>query len=143
MGADCGEPVALSAIEIAAVRLAADAGVNTTLMVHVAPAASEAGQLLVWRKLLALVPVTEMPEMVNALVPGFDNVIGSAVAAAPTVVLGKASGFGLNTACGAVPVPVMVAEWGEPVALSATEIDALRLPSPWCRTSCRRWCWGR
>jgi len=129
MAADCGEPVALSATEIAAVRLAAEPGIKLTVMVQVAPAASELPQLLVSPKLLAFVPVTEMLVMVSDAVPGLDSVIGSAVAATPTVVLGNASGFGLRVACGAVPVPVSVADCGDPVALSATEIAALKLPA--------------
>jgi hypothetical protein len=96
--ADCGEPVALSATEIAAVRLAAEAGVKVTVMVQVAPAASVVPQLLVWPKLLALAPVTEMLVIARVVVPGFDSVMGRAVAEVPTVVLGKASGFGLSTA---------------------------------------------
>jgi hypothetical protein len=130
MVADCGEPVALSATEIEAVRLAAEAGVNVTVIVQVAPAASELPQLLDSPKLLAFVPVTEMLEMVSAAVPGFDNVMGSAVAAVPTSVPGKASGFGLRTACGVgagVPVPVRVTVCGEPDALSATESVAEKL----------------
>jgi UDP:flavonoid glycosyltransferase YjiC (YdhE family) len=98
MAADCGEPPALSATEIEAVRLAAEAGVNVTVIVQVAPTASELPQLFDCPKLLAFVPVTEMLEMVRAAVPGFDNVMGSAAAAVPTRVLGKASGFGLSTA---------------------------------------------
>ena len=46
MTADCGEPAALSATEIAAVRAAAEAGVKVTVMVQAAPAASEVPQLL-------------------------------------------------------------------------------------------------
>ena len=126
--ADCGEPVALSATEIAAVRPPVDPGVNVTVIVQFAPAASELPQLFACPKLLALVPVTEMPVMVRAAVPGFDSVMGSAVAAVPTSVLGKGSGLGLSTACGAVPVPVITADCGEPVALSATEMAAVRLP---------------
>jgi hypothetical protein len=125
--ADCGDPVALSATEIAALRLAAVVGVNVTVMVHVPPAAREAPQLFVCPKLLAFVPVTEMPVMVSGAVPGFDSVIGNAVAAVPTSVFGNASGFGLSVACGCVPAPVITALCGEPVALSATEIAALRL----------------
>jgi hypothetical protein len=98
MAADCGEPAALSAAEIAALKVAADAGVKVTVMVQVAPAASEAGQLLVWPKLPALVPVTEMLAIVKAAVTGFDSVMGKAVAAVPTSVPGNASGFGLSTA---------------------------------------------
>ena len=120
----CGEPVALSTTEIAALRLPADPGVNVTVMVQLPPAASDVPQLLLWPKLLELVPVTEMLVMASAAVPGFDSVIGSAAAAVPTSVLGKASGFGLSTAWGvgtALPVPLSATVWGEPVALSATE----------------------
>jgi hypothetical protein len=66
-------------------------------MVHEAPAASDAPQLLVSPKLLAFVPVTEMPVMVKGALPGFDSVMGS-VAEVLMVVLGKASGFGLSAA---------------------------------------------
>jgi len=62
--------------------------------------------------------------------PGFVSVRGR-VTGVPTVVLGKANGFGLNTNCGAagpVPVPVSTAVWGDPVALSATEMLAVSAP---------------
>jgi hypothetical protein len=106
----CGEPLALSATEIEALRLPADTGVNVTVIMHVAPAANEEPQLLVWPKLLELVPVTEMLLIVSAAVPGLDSVIGSGVAAEPTSMLGNASGFGLSTACGCVPVPETAAD---------------------------------
>jgi hypothetical protein len=130
MAADCGEPAALSATEIAALKVAADAGVKVTVIVQVAPAASEAGQLLVWPKLLALVPVTEMLVMMRGVLPGLDSAMGRGAAEVLMVVLGKVSEVGPNTACGisgSVPVQVMVADCGEPVALSATEIEAVRL----------------
>jgi hypothetical protein len=120
----CGDPVALSTTEIEALRLPAAEGVNVTVMVQFAPAASDAPQLFDWPKLLALVPATEMLVMVSAAVPALESVMGSAVAAVPTSVDGKASGLGLRLACGvgtAVPVPVKVTVCGEPVALSATE----------------------
>lgn len=43
----CGEPLALSAMESVADKAAADAGVNVTEMLQLAPAASELPQLLV------------------------------------------------------------------------------------------------
>jgi hypothetical protein len=99
MVAAWGDPEALSATETVAVKpVVAAAGVKVTVMVQVAAAASEAPQLLVWEKLLALVPATEMLEMVSAAVPGFDNVIGMVGAELPTLVLGKVSGLGLRTA---------------------------------------------
>jgi hypothetical protein len=98
MAADCGEPEALSVTEMAAERLAAEAGVKLTVMVQVAAGARDEPQVLVSPKLLALVPVMEMPVMVRAALPGFARVMGSGVAETPTVVLGKASGLGLRTA---------------------------------------------
>jgi hypothetical protein len=114
---------------MAALRLAAEAGVKLTAMVQVAPTASEEPQLLVSPKLEALVPVTAMLVMLSAALPGLDNVMGSAVAETPTVVLGNASGLGASTACGAVPVPVSETAWGDPAALSAMEREAVRLPA--------------
>lgn len=96
--ADCGDPAALSATEIAAVRVAAEVGVKPTVMVQVAPATSVAPQLLVSEKLPALVPVTEILVIVRAVLPGFDSVMGNAVAGVLIMVLGNASGFGLSTA---------------------------------------------
>jgi hypothetical protein len=95
---DCGEPAALSATEIAAVSVAAEVGAKVTVMVQVAAGARDEPQVLVSPKLLALVPVMEMPVMVRAALPGFARVMGSGVAETPTVVLGKASGLGLRTA---------------------------------------------
>lgn len=114
----------MSATEIEALRLPAEAGVNATVIVQLPPPASDVPQLLVWPKLLAFVPVTEMLVIVSAADPGFDSVIGSVVAVVPNSVLGNASGFGLSTAWGVgteLPVPLSVTVWGEPAALSATD----------------------
>lgn len=94
----CGDPEALSTTEIAALRPPAAAGVNVTVTVQLAPAATEAPQVLVWPKLLALVPVMEIAVIVKAVVPGFDNVIGIVAAELPTFVFGNVNGLGLNTA---------------------------------------------
>ena len=93
----CGDPVALSTIEMLPVSAAADAGAKVTVMVQVAAAASEVPQLLVCVKLLALAPVTEMLVMESAAAPGLDRVSGR-VTVAPTTVPGNASGLGLSTA---------------------------------------------
>ena len=66
---DWGLPVALSAMARAAARLPAAEGVKVTLMVQLAPAASELPQLLVWAKSLALVPKTAMLVMLKAELP--------------------------------------------------------------------------
>ena len=62
--------------------------------------------MLLCPKLLALAPVTEMLAMVNAAVPGLDSVMGKGDADVPTRVPGKASGFGLRTACETAAVVV-------------------------------------
>ena len=130
MAADCGEPVALSATEIAAERAAAEAGVKVTVMVQVAPAARERRSYCLWPKLLAFVPVTEMLVMVSDGGARIGERHGQRPSPPmPTSVLGNASGFGLEHGLGAVPVPLSVADCGDPAALSATEIAALRLPA--------------
>jgi hypothetical protein len=122
-----GEPVALSATETLALRpVVAVAGVKVTVTVHVAAAASDAPQLLVCEKLLALVPVMEMLVIVRAAVPEFDNVIGIVAAELPTFVFGKVSGFGLRAAAGAeaetpVPLTVMLKDWAGPPPLLVAE----------------------
>jgi len=121
----CGEPLALSATETVAEKLAADAGVNVTEMVQFAAAASVVPQVLVWAKLLAPVPATEMPVIVNAALPGLDSVMVCAAAVTPTALV-NVRAVGVRTACAAVPVPVSVTVCGEPVALSATDIAAVR-----------------
>jgi hypothetical protein len=65
----CGLPVALSARVRDAVRVPLAAGVKVTLIVQLAPAATEPPQLLVWTKSLALVPVTARLEMLKAALP--------------------------------------------------------------------------
>jgi hypothetical protein len=65
-----------------------------------------------------------MPVMFRVAFPGFDSVVVKAALVTPTVVLGNVSVAGVKTACGAVPLPLRAAVWGEPVALSATLIAA-------------------
>ncbi len=118
----CGEPAALSATESVAVKLAAEAGVKTTEMVQVAPAASEEPQVLVWLKSAGLVPVRVMPEMVSAPLPVLLSVAFCAALAVPAVDV-KVSVAGVSEAAGAaavVPVPESDAVWGELEALSVT-----------------------
>jgi hypothetical protein len=116
--------------EIAAVKLAADAGVKVTEIVQVADAASVAPQVLAEiAKSLGFAPVSVMELMFNVALPGLVSVADIAGAVDPTVVLGKASVACDRTACGRVGVPVPVREdvWGEPAALSAMLRDALKL----------------
>jgi hypothetical protein len=125
----CGDPEALSATVTEADRLPAEAGVKVTVMVQVAPAASEVPQLLLSPKLLEFVPVMDMPVIVSGAVPVFDRVVDCVAAAVPTCVPGKVSVLLVSVACGAVPIPLSAAVWGEPEALSTTEMEAERLPA--------------
>jgi hypothetical protein len=67
--AACGLPLALSATVSEAVRLPVAAGVNNIAMVQVPPAATDAPQVLIWLKSLALAPVKAMLVMLKAAVP--------------------------------------------------------------------------
>ena len=58
MGTVCGLVGALSATTTVAVRVPAATGLKATLMVQLAPAATELPQLFVWIKSLALAPET-------------------------------------------------------------------------------------
>ena len=66
---DWGLPVALSVMARAAARLPLAEGVKVTLVVQLAPAASELPQLLVWEKSLAFEPNTATLVMLNAALP--------------------------------------------------------------------------
>ena len=59
-------------------------GLKVTLIVQLAPAATELPQELVWAKLLALVPVTPRLVMLKAALPPLVSVIAWAVLVEPT-----------------------------------------------------------
>ena len=65
----CGLPLALSVMLTEAVRLPLAAGLNVTLIVQLAPAATELPQVLVCAKSLALVPVRARLVMLKAALP--------------------------------------------------------------------------
>jgi hypothetical protein len=71
---DWGLPVALSVRARAAVRVPLAAAVKVTLMVQLAPAATELPQLLVCAKSPGLVPASAMLVMLNAELPVLFNV---------------------------------------------------------------------
>lgn len=127
----CGEPEALSAIESDAVREPADAGLNSIETVQLAPAASEAEQVVAdLRNELALVPVMVSEDRFTAVVPVFFTVTTCAAEAKPTAVEAKVRLAGETlTDSGEVPVPESETGWGEPVALSATERLAVSAPA--------------
>lgn len=101
-------------------------------MEQLAPAASELPQALLpvtTAKSVGFAPVMVTPLIASAALPVLLSVAESAAEVTPTVVLGKAAGA-VSEAMGAataVPVPVRAAVCGEPVALSATEIVAVKL----------------
>ena len=80
----CGLPLALSAMLSVAARAPLAEGVKVRLRVQLAPAATELPQVLVWAKLLALVPVTARLLMLRAALPELVSVIGRAVLVEPT-----------------------------------------------------------
>jgi hypothetical protein len=125
----CGEPLALSATETVAVKLAAEAGVKVMEMVQLTPAASVSPQVLVSEKSLELVPAMEIPVIESVAFPVFIRVVDCAALVVPATaekvsVTGESETPG---AAGAVPVPLSATVCGEPVALSAIESVAAKL----------------
>ncbi len=72
----CGLRAALSPMVRLAPRLPGTVGVKVTLMVHETLVPKLAGQLLVWGKSPAFVPVTEMLVMLSEAVPLLVSVTG-------------------------------------------------------------------
>ena len=62
----------------------------------------------------------------NGAVPVLDKVAAIAAEVNPVSVLGNASD-GVSDATGAIPVPLRLAVWGDPEALSATDSVAEKL----------------
>jgi hypothetical protein len=130
-GTVCGLPVALSANETAAVRAPDAVGLNVTLIVQFAFAASDAGHVFVCAKSPRLVPVTVTPEIVNAAVPVFVTVIACAGLVVFSACDANVKLVGANVTTGvlaAAPVPVSGTNCGLPAALSAKLTFALRAP---------------
>ena len=96
----CGEPVALSVTVSVALKLAAEAGVNVTEIVQLAPAASEAPQVLVWAKSATFVPETAMPVIAKAALPVLVSVALCAALVVPVVAVNVSDG-GVSEATGA------------------------------------------
>src|SRR5713226_7348650 len=81
----CGLLAALSVIVTLALRLPAAVGVKVTLMLQEALTPKLAGQLLVWAKSPAFVPVTVILAMLSVTVPLLVSVTGCAELLVPTV----------------------------------------------------------
>jgi len=132
---DCGLPLALSVMLTEAVRLPLAEGVNATLMVQLAPAATELPHVLVWAKSLALVPVSTRLVMFKGALPELLRVAVCGVLLVPTDRLPKARLVGERPSSGAVgveavslPVPERLTVCGLPRALSVMLTEAVRLP---------------
>jgi len=102
----CGLPLALSVMLSEAVRLPLAEGVNFTLIVQLAPAATELPHVLVCAKLLALAPVSAMLVMLSVAPPLFVSVTAWALLVVPSAWLANVMLGGDKLAVGcATPVP--------------------------------------
>ena len=129
---NCGEPVALSATESDAVSAPATVGLNSIETVQLAAAASEVVHVVAdFTNEVALVPVSVSEVNVTAAVLVFLIVTTCAAVVAPTTVEAKVNvvGESVTVSVAAVPVPERATVCGEPVALSATESEAVLAPA--------------
>jgi hypothetical protein len=125
-----GEPAALSVTVTEADRAPAACGVNVTEIMQLAPAATLVPQVFVWLKSAILVPVIATLVIDKAPEPAFESVIACAALAVLTFWFPKERLTGVNETCATpTPVPLRVAAWGDPVALSVTVTDADRAPA--------------
>ena len=100
------------------------------MMAQLAPAASEAPQVLVCAKSAGLAPPIAMLVIESASLPVFFNVAACAALVPPIHTLPKLKEAGVRTATGAgaaVPEPLSATVCGEPLALSVTARAALEL----------------
>jgi hypothetical protein len=124
----CGEPIPSSPIDSVAARLPAATGLNETLMVQLAPMASEDPHVVVLVN--ALLPVKVIPPLaiVAATLPVFFTVTVCALLVEPSAVAAKVRLAG-ETVSVAAPVPDKPTRCGELAALSAIESVAVRDPA--------------
>jgi hypothetical protein len=126
----CGEPVALSAMLIAATKAPDVVGEKVAVMLQVEPAASATlvEHVLVSLKELAFAPVTVMPLMLSGAEPVFLRITGCVVDV-PTTVPAKVIDVGVSPTPGAATdVPESKTISGEPAALFAIFIVAASVP---------------
>ena len=123
---DCGLPEALSVMLKVPVRIPEAVGVNVTLMVQLAPAATELPQVSVSAKS----PLAEILVIVKVAEPVLLSVTVCAALVVPTVWLAKVIEVAerLAVVVGAVPVPVRLTVCGLPEALSVMLKVPVRIP---------------
>ena len=117
-----------------AVRLPAADGEKVAEIVQLAPTArvlGPMGQLLVWPKSPAFVPVNPIELIVSAAVPELVKVTFCEALEVPTGCWPKPRLVGASVTAGAVatPVPLSATECGLPGALSETVTEAVRDPA--------------
>ena len=98
----------MSVMVRAPLKLPALAGVNVTLIVQLAPAATLVPQVLVWAKSPALVPLRVMLVMLRVALPLLVRVTELAALVVPTAWLPKLRLVGERLTAGWVPVPLRV-----------------------------------
>jgi hypothetical protein len=125
---DWGLPLALSVKLTEADRLPPAVGSNVTLIVQLAPAATELPQVFVWAKSPGLAPVSAMPERLKAALPPLVRVAVTIPLLVLTDWLPNERLAGERLTAAAVPVPERLTVWGLPAELSATLSNAVRLP---------------
>jgi hypothetical protein len=99
-------------------RLPLRVGAKVTLIVQLAPVATEVPQLFVWLKSPALLPLMDIPEMDRTAVPLFVNIAVCGALVVPTFCFAKFRLVGESFTAGAMPVPLRLTVCGLPVALS-------------------------
>jgi hypothetical protein len=127
----CGLSAASSVIDTLAPRLPVALGLNVTLRVQVAPAASvsgASGQSLLWAKSAAFVPETPIPVIVSGAEPEFLSVDVCEPLVVPISCPPKARLVGVSVTAGAWPEPLSAMFCGLPDASSVTATLAARLP---------------
>jgi hypothetical protein len=122
----CGLPAALSVTFKSALRAPVAVGLNVTLIVQLALAASELPHVLVCAKSPGSRPASVMLVIVIAVVPTFFRVAVMTELVVPTVTFPKLRLVGVSSAV--VPVPLSGTCCGLPAALSVTVRFALRAP---------------
>ena len=125
----CGLPAALSETEIVAERVPAAVGLKVTLIVQLAPFATEVPQLFVCEKSAAFVPVIVILEIVSVPLPVLNNVTPLTGLEVPTAWLGNVRFEVLKLTPEDIPVPVRAAVCGLPDALSLMDTLACRVPA--------------
>jgi hypothetical protein len=132
---DCGLPLALSVTAMDADRALAAEGENVTAREQAAPTfkvVGEFGQLLLTiEKSPGLVPPSTKLVKVIGLLPVFETVTLCELLVVPVFWAAKVRLPGLKVSVKVAnwPVPVKPTDCGLPVALSVTEMEALRVPA--------------